>query len=214
MRGAVEEGGVVMELRDALTQITEIRSRLAFAEVYRGYRALPVAFSGVIALVAGLVQASYMGDPAQSPGVYLMLWVGAAILSMLIAGIEMWVRARREDSRISRASTWVAIQQFSPALAAGALITIIVPRIAPASVWMLPGLWQILYSLGIFASGRLLPRPTYWVAVFYLFAGCLVLALGPGRALEPSCMAVPFAVGQFLAAVVLYSTLERDHVWE
>ena len=201
-----------MELRDALTQITEIRSRLASAEVYRGYRALPVAFSGVIAVAAGLVQRAYLEDPARDLGVYLGLWVGAAILSLLVAGIEMGVRARREDSRVSRESTGVALQQFIPALAAGGLVTVVISRTAPGCVWMLPGLWQMFYSLGIFASGRLLPRPTYWVAVFYLFAGCLVLGLGPERALEPSCMAVPFAVGQFLAAVVLYSTLERDHV--
>ena len=35
-----------MELREALTQITEIRLQLARTEVFRGYRAMPVAFSG------------------------------------------------------------------------------------------------------------------------------------------------------------------------
>ncbi len=200
-----------MELRDALTQITEIRARLASAEVYRGYRALPVAFSGVIALLAGFAQGVYLEEPASRVGLYLSLWVGAAILSMLVAGVEIGIRALREDSRVSRASTRVALQQFSPPVAAGALVTIVVFQAAPESVWLLPGLWQIFYSLGIFASGRLLPRPTYWVAAFYLLAGCLVLALGPQRAFEPSCMAIPFALGQFMAAVILYSTLERDH---
>ena len=47
-----------MELREALTQITEIRLQLARTEVFRGYRAMPVAFSGVVALAAGLIQAS------------------------------------------------------------------------------------------------------------------------------------------------------------
>ena len=36
---------------------------------------------------------------------------------------------------------------------------------------MLPGLWQVLYSLGIFASCRLLPRAIFGVAVFYLHRG-------------------------------------------
>ncbi len=47
-------------------------------------------------------------------------------------------------------------------------MTVVLLRAAPESLWMLPGLWQIFYSLGIFASCRLLPRPTFWVAVFYL----------------------------------------------
>ena len=41
----------------------------------------------------------------------------------------------------------------------------------PAELWMLPGLWSILFSLGIFASYRLLPRETFWLAVYYLAAG-------------------------------------------
>ena len=39
-----------MELREALTQITEIRLQMARTEVFRGYRALPAAFSGGVAL--------------------------------------------------------------------------------------------------------------------------------------------------------------------
>ena len=98
---------------------------------------------------------------------------------------------------------------------AGALLTIVLFRTAPASLWMLPGLWQVVYSLGIFASCQLLPRPTFWVAVFYLGCGLAVLALAHGgAALSPWAMGLPFGVGQLLAAVVLYRTLECDHATE
>ena len=43
-RGGGLEGGVFMELREALTQITEIRLQMARTEVFRGYRAVPAAF--------------------------------------------------------------------------------------------------------------------------------------------------------------------------
>ena len=80
---------------------------------------------------------------------------------------------------------------------------------------MLPGLWQVIYSLGIFASCRLLPRATFWVAVFYLGTGLAVLALAhEASALSPWAMGLPFGVGQLLAAAVLYRTLERDHAAE
>ncbi len=70
---------------------------------------------------------------------------------------------------------------------------------------MLPGLWQIFFSLGIFASCRLLARATFWVAVFYLGTGLTVLALARGEAaLSPWAMGLPFGVGQLLAAAVLY----------
>ena len=91
-------------------------------------------------------------------------------------------------------------------------MTVVLLRAAPESLWMLPGLWQIFYSLGIFASCRLLPRPTFWVAVFYLGTGLAVLAPARGEAaFSPWAMGLPFGAGQMLAAIVLYRTLERDH---
>jgi hypothetical protein len=204
-----------MELREALTQITEIRLQLARTEVFRGYRAMPVAFSGVVALVGGLIQAVTIADPVAGIGAYLSLWIGAAAVSASAAGLEMMVRARNATSPMTREMTWLALEQFCPSLVAGALLTIVLVRSVPESLWMLPGLWQIVYSLGIFASCRLLPRATFWVAAFYLVTGLAVLALARGdAALSPWAMALPFGAGQMLAAAVLYSTLERDHAAE
>ena len=52
-----------MELREALTQITEIRLQLARTEVFRGYRAMPVAFSGLLALTTAGFQAVWLPEP-------------------------------------------------------------------------------------------------------------------------------------------------------
>ncbi len=201
-----------MELREALTQITEIRSQLARTEVFRGYRAMPVAFSGCVAILAAIIQSRTITDPRGEIGAYLVLWIGAAVVSGLAAGLEMMIRARIAATSVTRELTWLAIEQFCPCLVAGALVTLVLVRAAPDSLWLLPGLWQILYGLGIFASCRLLPRPTFWVAVFYLGTGLAVLSLGPeDAALSPWAMGLPFGAGQMLAAAVLYRTLERDH---
>ena len=64
-----------------------------------------------------------------------------------------------------------------PCLVAGALLTFAIARTAPESAWILPGIWQVLYSLGIFASYRLLPRATFGVALFYLLTGLVCLAV-------------------------------------
>jgi len=202
-----------MELREALTQITEIRLQLARTEVFRGYRAMPVAFSGGVALLAALIQAGTIADPAVQIGPYLVLWIGAAVVSALAAGLEMMIRARNAGSPMTRELTWLAVEQFCPSLLAGALVTVVLLRAAPESLWMLPGLWQIFFGLGIFASCRLLPKQTFWVAVFYLGTGLAVLAVAHGEAaLSPWLMGLPFGAGQLLAAAVLYRTLERNHV--
>ena len=100
---------------------------------------------------------------------------------------------------------------FAPCLAAGGLVMVAVVTYAPDILWMLPGLWAMLFSLGIFASYRLLPKPTFWVALFYMIAGTMLLTLRE-EALSPWAMGVPFAIGQLFSAAVLYWTLERPDV--
>jgi hypothetical protein len=201
-----------MELREALTQITEIRLQMARTEVFRGYRAVPAAFSGGVALAAAAFQPLVVQDPDQQINAYLALWIGAAVASGMSAVLEMAYRARNATSPLTRELTLLAMEQFFPCLLAGALLTLVLVRSAPECVWMLPGLWQVIYSLGIFASCRLLPRSVFGVAVFYLLAGLTTLALARGEwALNPWAMGLPFSLGQFLAAAVLYQTLERDH---
>jgi hypothetical protein len=195
-----------MELREALTQISEIRQRVAQSEVFRGYRAVPVAFSGLLALATAGVQMIYLPEPA-APA-YIALWVGAAFVSLLATGLEIFLHHRHARSTMARQLTWLALRQFAPCLAAGALVMVSVVTYAPGNLWMLPGLWAMLFSLGIFASYRLLPKPTFWVATFYMIAGTMLLALRED-ALSPWAMGVPFGIGQFFSAAVLYWTLER-----
>ena len=104
----------------------------------------------------------------------------------------------------------MAVGQFLPCLAAGALVTLAVARHAPQVAWILPGFWQVLFSLGVFASCRLLPAPIALVGVFYLLAGAANLAGGALFELfSPWAMGLPFAAGQLAIACVLYWHLER-----
>ena len=107
--------------------------------------------------------------------------------------------------------TRLALDQFVPCLVAGGLLTMVMAVSVPEGLVLLPGLWQILFGLGIFASCRLLPRAIWYVAAFYLLAGLgtLIVARGP-MALAPWAMGGPFGIGQLMAAGVLYWTLERD----
>lgn len=202
-----------MELHEALAQISEIRRQVARAGVFRGYRALPVALSGVLALAAAGVQQLWLPEPAHAIGAYLALWMGAAFVSMAATGIEMLVHSRHSPAPLTQEMTWLAVCQFLPSIGAGGLLTVVLVAGAPESLWMLPGLWQMLFGLGVFASYRLLPRATFWVGLFYLIAGmmCLALAQGPAE-LSPWAMGVPFGLGQLFAAGVLYWTLERHDV--
>ncbi|HVT83234.1 MAG TPA: hypothetical protein VHM90_21525, partial [Phycisphaerae bacterium] len=167
-----------MELREALTQIAEIRQQMARGELFRGYRAATTAFSGIVALVTGIVQMSLL--PLQAPGWdshAVTLWVAAAALCVAVVGAEMIFRTLRSSSKVQRSLTLLAVEQFVPSVAAGALLTWILLDFLPGQIALLPGLWMMLFSLGVFASCRLLPRWVFVVAGFYLLAGVLTLIL-------------------------------------
>jgi hypothetical protein len=77
---------------------------------------------------------------------------------------------------------------------------------------MLPGLWQIVFGLGIFASCRSLPRAMFAAGVWYLTTGLASLAWANGaHAYSPWAMAIPYGVGQlFIAAALYFSIGEND----
>jgi hypothetical protein len=202
-----------VDLHDALTQITEIRQQLARTEVFRGYRAMPITFSGVLALAVAGFQALWLPQPAGHEGDYLLLWIGAALVSMVVLGIGLVLDYRQNRSPLTRSTTLLAVGQFLPSVIAGGLVVFVLWNHAQDGLWMLPGLWAILFGLGIFASYRLLPRAIFWVGVYYLVTGSFCLAWAQKEyAFSPLAMAVPFGIGQLLAAGVLYWTLERTHV--
>jgi cyanate permease len=69
---------------------------------------------------------------------------------------------------------------------------------------MLPGLWQIIFSLGIFASCRFLPRTIAAAGIWYMLTGLGCLALAGSQSLSWWTMGVSFGAGQLLCAAILF----------
>lgn len=201
-----------MELHEALRQISTIHDAAVRAQVFRGYRAASAGFSAVLGVAAAIAQAIWIPRPLEQIDPYLWLWCGVAIVCILVSGLELWWRARQVDSPLEMRKTWQAVEQFLPCLVAGGLVTLAITEHAIDVAWMLPGLWATLFSLGMFASLRFLPRPMVIVAIYYLVCGvfCLCLNRDEGM-LSPWAMGLTFGIGQTLAAVILYWTLERNH---
>lgn len=192
------------DLYKALAQIHAIRDQVARGTQFRGYGAETVAATGVLAAAAACLQAVTLKHPdAQLPG-YLAIWIGTAALAVLVTGFQTITRTRRVHSGLARQMMSSAAESFLPAIAAGVLVTLALGRAAPQALWILPGLWQIFYALGIFASCRFLPRQMFAVGVWFLATGALCLAAGMGaHALSPWEMGFPFGIGQLLIAAVL-----------
>ena len=149
-------------------------------------------------------------QPREHLTAYLALWIGVAAVSLAVVAAEMAARSYWYASPLARQLTLLAVEQFLPSLVAGGLLSGAIVWYAPESACLLPGLWAIVFSLGVFASCRFLPSLTILVAAYYLIGGVAALALAGGdAAFSPWAMAGNFGGGQLLAAAILYFTLER-----
>lgn len=193
------------EFDKALADIVAIRNQIAAGTAFRGFGPAALAATGLVALATAAAQSQWLEDPDSQPLAFLAGWVAAAILSVAIIGIEMVRRAQRHHSGLSDAMILTAAEQFLPAGAAGALLTVVIWRFAPEAFWMLPGLWLILVGLGIFSSLRSLPRSVALAGAWYVLTGLVVLVIqSASHGLSPWTMGLPFAAGQFMMAAILH----------
>ena len=192
------------DLNEALTEITTIRRQIVRTAEFRGYGPVTVAMTGLVAIAAAEVQARLLPSASHDIAIYLTLWISTAAIAISLIGFEMIIRSRTIHSSLGPEMILHAVEQLVPSGVAGALLTAVLIRVAPEAVWMLPGLWQILFSLGVFASARFLPRAVFVVAAWYLFAGLICLAIAASaRMLSPWMMGLPFGIGQLIAAAIL-----------
>src|SRR5262245_13312821 len=112
-----------MELQEALSQLAEIRARIASVETFRGYRSVTVGMTGVLAIVGAIAQSMGIADPTVQISTYLVLWVGIAAISLGATAAEMVLRCSRVQSEWQTRLTKLAAAQFLPCVLAGALLT-------------------------------------------------------------------------------------------
>ena len=198
------------DLHKALGDISSIRRQMAHSTQFRGYGPATLAATGGIALLAALSQSLWLTDPANHIPAYLSIWISTALLSAALAGAQMYTRTRRMHSGLSDEMIRMAVEQFLPAAGAGLLITITLAHFVPTVFWMLPGLWQVIFSLGIFSSCRFLPRLMFAAGAWYMLTGLVCIALGDNRALAPWTMGLAFGAGQLLVAGILFVATPED----
>jgi hypothetical protein len=192
------------ELRQALADISAIRSQVAQGMQFRGYGPLSIAASGILAIVVAAAQVHWAPASEHDLRQFLEIWISTATLAVLTSGLDTLFRVRRVHSGLALEMIQSAVEQFLPCVVVGLLLTVVLMRTAPQDSWMLPGLWAVVFSLGIFASCRFLPRKMFAVGAWYLAAGLASLLVAANHhALLPWAMGISFGVGQLLVAAVL-----------
>jgi hypothetical protein len=194
----------------AIADIHAIRAQIARATEFRGYGPRSVAATGLLALLAAVCQAHWLKGTNQDWRTFLLIWIVTAAVSLTLTTLEIITRTRAIHGGLAREMIEHAAEQIAPTLIAGLLLTLVFERFARNALWLLPGLWQILFGLGVFASRRFLPWPFVVVRAWYLATGlsCIALASDQGIA-SPWAMGVPFGLGQFFLAAVLQYREDR-----
>jgi hypothetical protein len=198
------------DLNKALGDISSIRRQLAHSTEFRGYGPATLAATGVFAMVASVAQGIWLPDPVRHVSAYVALWIATAVLSAALTGVQMLTRSRRIHSSLSDEMIRMAVEQFLPSVGAGLLLTIVLLHYVPSAAWMIPGMWQVIFSLGVLSSCRFLPRPMIAAGLWYLLTGLSCIAMGDSRALSPWSMGVSYGMGQILVAVILLRTASED----
>jgi hypothetical protein len=193
-----------MHVREALERLDQIHDHLTRSEVYRGFRVPAVATVGILGLAAAALQ------PFAPAIGYVWYWTGIAVVcGVLGTAAALHAYALREDEFDRRRTRRVMIQ-FAPCLLAGAAITLGITR-SPELVPFLPGLWAVLFGLGVIATGPQLPHGIGLIGFGYVAVGAALL-LKTDPAVEPSPWAVGgvFGVGHLATAIVLWHGLEGE----
>jgi hypothetical protein len=179
---------------------------MARSTEFRGYGPATLATTGLLAVLASLAQTLWLPDPANHILGYLGIWVSTAIASAALIGVQTVTRTHRIHSGMADEMIHMAVEQFLPSAGTGALLTIVLVVSVPSALWMLPGLWQIIFSLGVFSSCRFLPRPMSAAGAWYLLTGLTCIILADNRALSPWTMGISYGAGQMLVAGILFFT--------
>ncbi len=196
-----------MNIHRALADLADIRAQLERTETYRGFRSTTVGVSALVVGGGAIVQAIGHVSTQRPVGSFLAIWISVALISGLLAGVEMIVRGKLTgDPTVWRMHRQLTVNLL-PALLVGAVLTALVGAIAgqPSNLnWALPGIWSLVYGLGLFQCAPRMTRHVRIVAGYFLVTGIIVLWFGW---LEQNAdawqMLVTFGVGQAMLACVL-----------
>jgi hypothetical protein len=197
----IVSGDFMTDVERALSQIAEIRAQMAAGTRFLGFAPQAVGLTALLALATGTAQSFWPEALAADSETYLATWIVTAVAACTIIAGEALTRSRQFHGVMADSMINGTLRQFLPFGAAGAAIGFVLWRVAPESLWLLPGLWQIL-----------VPRSIIWAAGWYFVSGTVVLLLAARSGLtSPWLMAGPFAIGQLLTAAILHQSNEaRD----
>ena len=157
----------------AMDDLSFIRRTMERATAFTAVPGWGGVAMGVTALVAVAVA---RGSP--TPHGWLVVWLVASVVALLIGGWAMGVKARRAGTPVFSYSGRRFVLSFLPPLAVGALLTASLARAGLHQA--LPGTWLLLYGTGIVTGGAFSVRAVPIMGICVMLLGAAALFGPPG----------------------------------
>ena len=127
--------------------------------------------AGVIMGTAALVAAVLAAD--SSPQGWLLTWLGAAVLSGVVALVAMVRKAKAGGTSLLSGPGRKFVLGFSPPILVGGLLTLVLLRGGLAEA--LPGAWLLLYGTAVVTGGAFSVRSVPLMGATFMLVGAVAL---------------------------------------
>lgn len=164
----------------ALQDLSFIRRTMEGASSFTDVPGWGLVSTGVVALGAAL-----LADRQPTAERWLTIWLAAAVLAVSLGGIAMLRKMRRrvrtEGAQLISVPARRFLLGFWPAVLAGAALTValvdpFLPGIdAHVMARILPGLWLLLYGVGVATAGAHSVRPVPLMGIAFIALGIVAL---------------------------------------
>jgi hypothetical protein len=192
------------ELERALLDIAEVRDRLATMQRFKGYSAVAAVLSGILALIAGIIQALAVPVPhgAHQGRIYFAIWFVCAAAAAIAnyGAIAHWFVS--DESARDRWQTRTVGLSILPALVLGGALSFAL--LGSGLIAQLPGVWYGCYAVGLFASRTMIPRGVLPIAVAMLAIGIGLLFVPPAIALAWWVLPAGFGTAQIVIGYFIF----------
>ncbi len=158
---------------------------------------------GMVGMAATAVAAAALASRQTLFLPWMSVWLGEAVVALLVALWTMRVKARRARVPLTSGPGRRFLLNFFPALLVGAVLTPALYRFGASAA--IPGMWLMLYGTGVVSGGAFSVRIVPAMGTCFMIAGALAL-------LTPAAWADWFMLGGFGGIHLVFGILiARKH---
>ena len=132
---------------------------------------------GTVAIGATAVGAAVLAGITDSTTRWIFIWLCEAALSVAISVYTMALKARAAKLPLWSEPARKILFSFAPPMAGGALLTLVL--FEHGLVPLLPGVWMLLYGIGVVAAGTFSVRIVPVMGLAFMLVGTAALFAPP-----------------------------------